>query len=210
MDPDAMLAAIEQQRDSDAEPQPEQERASYLAFYLGNLFGQFVSIVLERFSANAIAFAVVAKRAFVVAFVVQCTGQCEIERRFVSIVDGDGQGGTHSRDVVIAKYRLLNAGQPPPGFAETVVHRDSAAVCRDGLVDLSVETKAVAIGDPEQRLVGSIPGELMEHLARFVVLSDLLENACLNGAKIRISAFVCQRLEHRKRERRPILSRRRA
>ncbi len=36
MDPEAILAAIEQQRDSDARPQPEQERASYLGFYLGD------------------------------------------------------------------------------------------------------------------------------------------------------------------------------
>jgi purine-binding chemotaxis protein CheW len=35
MDPDAILAAIEQQRDSDAEPREEQERVSYLGFYLG-------------------------------------------------------------------------------------------------------------------------------------------------------------------------------
>jgi purine-binding chemotaxis protein CheW len=35
MDPDAILAAIEQQRDSDAEPRDEQERVSYLGFYLG-------------------------------------------------------------------------------------------------------------------------------------------------------------------------------
>jgi purine-binding chemotaxis protein CheW len=35
MDPDAILAAIEQQRDSDAEPRDEQERISYLGFYLG-------------------------------------------------------------------------------------------------------------------------------------------------------------------------------
>jgi hypothetical protein len=30
MDPDAILAAIEQQRDSDAEPREEQERVPYL------------------------------------------------------------------------------------------------------------------------------------------------------------------------------------
>jgi len=35
MDPDAIIAAIEQQRESDAEPQAEQERVSYLGFYLG-------------------------------------------------------------------------------------------------------------------------------------------------------------------------------
>lgn len=35
MDPDAILAAIEQQRDSEAEPREEQERVSYLGFYLG-------------------------------------------------------------------------------------------------------------------------------------------------------------------------------
>jgi purine-binding chemotaxis protein CheW len=35
MDPEAILAAIEQQRDSNAEPREEQERVSYLAFYLG-------------------------------------------------------------------------------------------------------------------------------------------------------------------------------
>ena len=35
MDPEAILAAIEQQRTSDAEPREEQERASYLGFYLG-------------------------------------------------------------------------------------------------------------------------------------------------------------------------------
>ena len=35
MDPDAILAAIEQQRNSDAEPREEQERVSYLGFYLG-------------------------------------------------------------------------------------------------------------------------------------------------------------------------------
>jgi purine-binding chemotaxis protein CheW len=35
MDPDAIIAAIEQQRDTEAEPQGEQERVSYLAFYLG-------------------------------------------------------------------------------------------------------------------------------------------------------------------------------
>jgi purine-binding chemotaxis protein CheW len=36
MDPDAILAAIEQQRASDAEPREEQERVSYLGFYLGS------------------------------------------------------------------------------------------------------------------------------------------------------------------------------
>lgn len=36
MDPEAILAAIEQQREADAEPREEQERVSYLAFYLGN------------------------------------------------------------------------------------------------------------------------------------------------------------------------------
>lgn len=35
MDPDAILDAIEQQRHSDAEPREEQERVSYLGFYLG-------------------------------------------------------------------------------------------------------------------------------------------------------------------------------
>jgi purine-binding chemotaxis protein CheW len=35
MDPEAILAAIEQQRDSDAEPREEQERVPYLGFYLG-------------------------------------------------------------------------------------------------------------------------------------------------------------------------------
>lgn len=35
MDPDAILAAIEQQRDSDAEPRKEQERVPYLGFFLG-------------------------------------------------------------------------------------------------------------------------------------------------------------------------------
>ena len=35
MDPEAILAAIEQQQDSNAEPREEQERVSYLAFYLG-------------------------------------------------------------------------------------------------------------------------------------------------------------------------------
>ena len=35
MDPEAILAAIEQQRASDAQPRVEQERVSYLAFYLG-------------------------------------------------------------------------------------------------------------------------------------------------------------------------------
>jgi purine-binding chemotaxis protein CheW len=35
MDPDAILAAIEQQRDTEAEPREEQERVSYLGFYLG-------------------------------------------------------------------------------------------------------------------------------------------------------------------------------
>ena len=36
MDPEAILAAIEQQRESDAEPHPEQERVPYLGFYLGS------------------------------------------------------------------------------------------------------------------------------------------------------------------------------
>ena len=36
MDPEAILAAIEQQREVDAEPHPEQERVSYLGFYLGS------------------------------------------------------------------------------------------------------------------------------------------------------------------------------
>jgi purine-binding chemotaxis protein CheW len=36
MDPDAILAAIQQQRESDAEPPPEQERVPYLGFYLGS------------------------------------------------------------------------------------------------------------------------------------------------------------------------------
>lgn len=35
MDPEAILAAIEQQRDADAEPREERERVSYLAFHLG-------------------------------------------------------------------------------------------------------------------------------------------------------------------------------
>jgi purine-binding chemotaxis protein CheW len=35
MDPEAILAAIERQRDSDAEPRDGQERVSYLAFHLG-------------------------------------------------------------------------------------------------------------------------------------------------------------------------------
>jgi purine-binding chemotaxis protein CheW len=35
MDPDAILAAIERERQSDAEPRAEQERVSYLGFYLG-------------------------------------------------------------------------------------------------------------------------------------------------------------------------------
>ena len=35
MDPEAILAAIERQRDSDAEPREEQERVSYLGFHLG-------------------------------------------------------------------------------------------------------------------------------------------------------------------------------
>ena len=35
MDPEAILAAIEQQRVSDAEPREDQERVSYLGFYLG-------------------------------------------------------------------------------------------------------------------------------------------------------------------------------
>lgn len=35
MDPEAILAAIEQQRNSDAEPPPEPERVPYLGFYLG-------------------------------------------------------------------------------------------------------------------------------------------------------------------------------
>ena len=36
MDPDAILAAIEQQREADAELPPEQERVPYLGFYLGS------------------------------------------------------------------------------------------------------------------------------------------------------------------------------
>lgn len=35
MDPDAILAAIERQRDSEAEPREEEERVPYLGFYLG-------------------------------------------------------------------------------------------------------------------------------------------------------------------------------
>ena len=35
MDPEAILAAIQQQHEADAEPREEQERVSYLAFYLG-------------------------------------------------------------------------------------------------------------------------------------------------------------------------------
>jgi purine-binding chemotaxis protein CheW len=36
MDPEDILAAIEQQRDRNAEPREEQERSSYLGFYLGS------------------------------------------------------------------------------------------------------------------------------------------------------------------------------
>src|SRR3989337_64983 len=36
MDPEAILAAIQQQHDRDAEPRQEQERVSYLGFYLGS------------------------------------------------------------------------------------------------------------------------------------------------------------------------------
>jgi purine-binding chemotaxis protein CheW len=36
MDPEAILAAIEQQRDRDAEPREEHERVAYLGFYLGS------------------------------------------------------------------------------------------------------------------------------------------------------------------------------
>jgi len=36
MDPEAILAAIEQQREHDAEPREEYERSSYLGFYLGS------------------------------------------------------------------------------------------------------------------------------------------------------------------------------
>jgi purine-binding chemotaxis protein CheW len=36
MDPEAILAAIEQQREADAEPHPEQEGVPYLGFYLGS------------------------------------------------------------------------------------------------------------------------------------------------------------------------------
>jgi purine-binding chemotaxis protein CheW len=36
MDPDAILAAIEQQREGEAEQPADQERVSYLAFYLGD------------------------------------------------------------------------------------------------------------------------------------------------------------------------------
>ena len=36
MDPDAIIAAIEQHRESESELQPEQERVSYLGFFLGN------------------------------------------------------------------------------------------------------------------------------------------------------------------------------
>jgi purine-binding chemotaxis protein CheW len=40
MDPEAILAAIEQQRVIDAEPREEQERVSYLGFYLsGEVYG---------------------------------------------------------------------------------------------------------------------------------------------------------------------------
>lgn len=35
MDPEAILAAIEQQHENEAEPQPEPDRVSYLGFYLG-------------------------------------------------------------------------------------------------------------------------------------------------------------------------------
>ena len=45
MDPEAILAAIEQQRDTGAEPREEQERVSYLAFYLGN---EVYGLPLER------------------------------------------------------------------------------------------------------------------------------------------------------------------
>lgn len=45
MDPEAILAAIEQQRDSDAEPREEQERVSYLGFYLG---GEVYGLPLEQ------------------------------------------------------------------------------------------------------------------------------------------------------------------
>jgi len=36
MDPESILAAIEEQRDTQGEPQAEPERASYLGFYLGH------------------------------------------------------------------------------------------------------------------------------------------------------------------------------
>ena len=36
MDPEAILAAIEQQKDNEAEPREEQERTPYLGFYLGS------------------------------------------------------------------------------------------------------------------------------------------------------------------------------
>jgi purine-binding chemotaxis protein CheW len=36
MDPESLLAAIEQQRETDAEPLPEQERVPYLGFLLGS------------------------------------------------------------------------------------------------------------------------------------------------------------------------------
>src|ERR687896_802658 len=40
MDPEPILAAIEQQRATDAEPREEQERVSYLGFYLsGEVYG---------------------------------------------------------------------------------------------------------------------------------------------------------------------------
>jgi len=45
MEPEAILAAIEQQRDSDAEPPPEQERVPYLGFYLG---GDVYGLPLEQ------------------------------------------------------------------------------------------------------------------------------------------------------------------
>jgi purine-binding chemotaxis protein CheW len=45
MDPDAILEAIERQRDADASPHPEQERVSYLGFLLGT---EIYGLPLER------------------------------------------------------------------------------------------------------------------------------------------------------------------
>jgi purine-binding chemotaxis protein CheW len=45
MDPEAIPAAIEQERTSDLEPQTEQQRVSYLGFYLG---GEVYGLPLEQ------------------------------------------------------------------------------------------------------------------------------------------------------------------